>query len=46
MIPAPARLDGGLKLVGTTTGNVPATAVLNGGKALQVSDSALYVVFL
>ena len=46
MIPASARLDGGLILIGTTSGSVPATASLNGGKAVRPSDGALYVVSL
>lgn len=46
MIPASARLDGGLILIGTTSGSVPATAVYNAGKAVRPTDGALYVVFL
>ena len=46
MIPEPAKNTNGLTLLGTTTGNVPATAALNGGMALRPSDGAVYVVFL
>ena len=45
MFPQPVKIDGGLKLLGTTSGSVPASAVLFEGMAMK-ADGTLYVVFL
>jgi hypothetical protein len=45
VLPEPVHNRDGLILIGTTTGNVPATAYKTGGMAIHANGS-LYVVFL